>query len=238
MNGAPAMRPIGIIHSCFKEKFGIPRQPGLVPDAEARLELLAPWNRDEAVRGLQDFSHIWVLFRFHQAPLERVKATVRPPRLGGNQRIGVFASRSPFRPNPLGLSAVTLRAVERTAHGLFLRLGGGDFLDGTPVLDIKPYIPYCDALPAARGGFADAPPQAQVEVSFGARAQQRLRQLPNAEGQLLERLIRQVLQHDPRPAYLTAQAAAKPYGVRLMTYNVRWTAQACQALVTEIENAE
>jgi tRNA-Thr(GGU) m(6)t(6)A37 methyltransferase TsaA len=128
------LQPIGIIHSCFKEKFGIPRQPGLVKSATATLELLPPYNVEEALRGIEEFSHLWIVFVFHQSVCETFQPTVRPPRLGGNTRVGVFATRSPFRPNPIGLSVVELKGVKGTT----LELAGGDFLDGTPVLSDPP----------------------------------------------------------------------------------------------------
>jgi tRNA-Thr(GGU) m(6)t(6)A37 methyltransferase TsaA len=150
-----SLSPIGTIHSCYGEKFGIPRQPGLVKSATATLELLPPYNSPDALRGLDGFSHLWVIFLFHQSTRNQWKATVRPPRLGGNERVGVFASRSNFRPNPIGLSVVELLTVEGTQ----LHLGGGDFLDGTPVLDIKPYLPYADCIPSATGAFATRTPE-------------------------------------------------------------------------------
>lgn len=136
-----SFQPIGVIHSCFKEKFGIPRQSGLVTAAQATLELHAPYDCPEALVELEGFSHIWVTFVFHQSMRDNWKATVRPPRLGGNQRIGVFASRSPFRPNPIGLSAVQLESIDCKDGHCQLQLRGADLLDGTPVLDIKPYVP-------------------------------------------------------------------------------------------------
>jgi tRNA-Thr(GGU) m(6)t(6)A37 methyltransferase TsaA len=238
LSAANAFEPIGVIHSCFKEKFGIPRQPGLAPAAEAQLQLFPPWNRDEAVRGLAGFSHLWVIFLFHAAAAERVRATVRPPRLGGNQRIGVFASRSPFRPNPIGLSAVRLKRIEHTAQGVSLLLSGVDLLDGTPVLDIKPYVPYADAIDEAVGGFANEAPDKTIEISYSEQAENCLRRLPAAERQSLEPLLRQVLQNDPRPAYSAARLEPKSFGMRLLRYNVRWTAQAQRALVTDIEQAD
>ncbi|MCK5844265.1 MAG: tRNA (N6-threonylcarbamoyladenosine(37)-N6)-methyltransferase TrmO, partial [Victivallales bacterium] len=129
------IEPIGIIHSCFKEKFGIPRQSRLIQSATATLELIAPYNVEEALRGIEEFSHLWIVFAFHESVCEKFQPTVRPPRLGGNTRVGVFATRAPFRPNPIGLSVVELKGVNKTT----LELAGGDFLDGTPVLDIKPY---------------------------------------------------------------------------------------------------
>ena len=136
---------IGVIHSCYREKFGIPRQPGLVSEQTATLELLPPQNRPEAVKRLEGFSHIWVSFIFHSVPLGKWPPTVRPPRLGGNERVGVFASRSTHRPNPLGLSVVKLARIEVSEAGVKLHLIGADLLDGTPVVDIKPYIPGYDS---------------------------------------------------------------------------------------------
>ena len=144
--------PIGVIHSCFGEKFGIPRQPGLVPAARATLELLPPYNQPAAVRELAGFSHLWLIFVFHGIPWGQWQPTVRPPRLGGNRRLGVFASRSPFRPNPIGLSAVRLLRRE----GCVLHVADVDMLDDTPLLDIKPYVPEFDAHPSAKAGWFDA----------------------------------------------------------------------------------
>ena len=158
--------PIGVIHSCFKEKFGIPRQPGLVPAARAVLELLPPYNRAEAVRGLEGFSHIWVSFVFHACLDAPWKPTVRPPRLGGNRRLGVFATRSTHRPNPIGLSAVELERIETGPGRVLLHLKGADLMDGTPVLDIKPYLPYSDVIPGATGGFAAEAPARSVRGEF------------------------------------------------------------------------
>ena len=164
-----SFEPVGVIHSCFKEKFGIPRQPGLAPDARAVLELLPPYNRAEAVRGLEGFSHVWLSFIFHACLGEPWKPTVRPPRLGGNRRLGVFATRSTHRPNPIGLSAVELEKIEAAPGRVLLHLKGVDLLDGTPVLDIKPYLPYSDNIPGALGGFAPEMPAAPFEVSFAPR---------------------------------------------------------------------
>ncbi len=214
------LSPIGIVHSCFKEKFGIPRQPGLVPAAGATLELLPPYDREEALRGLEQFSHAWIIFLFHQAIQKQWKPMVRPPRLGGNQRLGVFATRSPFRPNPLGLSAVELGVIERVDGRLQIHLGGADLVEGTPVLDIKPYVPYADSIPAARGGFADQAPEAALSVVFEPDAETVLTQLGDS-GRLRE-LIRQVLRQDPRPAYRDARDEQREYGMHLHDFNIRW----------------
>jgi tRNA-Thr(GGU) m(6)t(6)A37 methyltransferase TsaA len=214
-------KPIGIIHSCFKEKFGIPRQSRLITEAEARLEILAPYNRAEAFRELADYSHLWILFVFHASVSGDWKPTVRPPRLGGNQRVGVFASRSPVRPNPIGLSVVDLLELDLSDNGVNLYLGGVDLLDGTPVLDIKPYLPYVDAIPDAKSGYAAVAPGEAIELSYSSAAEQVLSQLPVEEARQLRQLILGILQNDPRPAYLDESKRSR-FGMRLYDFNVRW----------------
>lgn len=214
--------PVGIIHSCFTGKFGIPRQPGLIRSAQGRIELYPPWNREEAVRGLEAFSHIWVSFLFHAVPEdEELRLTVRPPRLGGNERLGVFATRSPFRPNRLGLSVVALDGIEIDAQGVSLRVSGLDILDQTPVLDIKPYVPYSDSLPDARAGFAAQPPERTCTVEFSCDAENAL-QAYQARWPHLRELITDVLALDPRPAYRQG-SEDRQYGMRLHDVDVRWS---------------
>ncbi len=216
-----ALEPIGIIHSPFVEKFGVPRQAGLAPSARAELALFYPWNQAEAVRGLEGFSHIWLIYRFHASPAKAARATVRPPRLGGNQRIGVFASRSNFRPNPLGLSAVRLQRIEKRESGVVLHLQGADLLDQTPVLDIKPYLPYSDAIQEASGGFAAVPP-AKLPVRFTPQAQAAC-QAAEASGFVdFQALLVELLQTDPRPAYYGDQASKTRFAMRLGSYEIRW----------------
>ncbi len=217
-----SFQPIGIVHSCFKEKFGIPRQAGLVPDAEAELELLPPYDREEAVRGLEAFSHLWLVFVFHAVRKQQWKPTVRPPRLGGNQRMGVFASRSPFRPNPIGLSVVRMGKIERVQGRLLIGLGGIDLLDGTPVLDIKPYVPYADALPHANGGFADTAPEGNSPVMFDPACEPDTLNTDPCTRERLKRLITQVLAQDPRPAYMDDNLQPREFGMRLLEFDIRW----------------
>jgi tRNA-Thr(GGU) m(6)t(6)A37 methyltransferase TsaA len=232
-----SFRAVGIIRSCFKEKFGIPRQPGLVPDARATLELLPPYNCPEALRGLEEFSHLWLLFVFHACPDNQQRTTVRPPRLGGNQRLGVFATRGTHRPNPIGLSVVELVAIRQENSHWLLELKGADLLDGTPVLDIKPYLPYADSLPDARGGFADSAPPPSLRVDFSAEALACCREL-EADRPGLQALIEQILQYDPRPAYRKNQESARIYGLRLFDRDVRWQAGDGWAKVVEIVPTE
>ncbi|MCP4325028.1 MAG: tRNA (N6-threonylcarbamoyladenosine(37)-N6)-methyltransferase TrmO, partial [Alteromonadales bacterium] len=158
---------IAKIHSPYKEKFAVPRQPGLVPSANALLEILPPYDDINAFTGLDDFSHLWLMFVFHKNKQNKNwQPTVRPPRLGGNKRLGVFATRSPNRPNPIGLSLVEFHGVIQKQGKLFLQLSNIDLVDGTPIVDIKPYIPYADSKPDASAGFAQATPEILMEVCF------------------------------------------------------------------------
>jgi len=213
---------IGYIRSCFKEKFGIPRQSGLIPEAWGTLDILPPYNRPEAFRELADYSHLWLTFVFHANLREQWKPTVRPPRLGGNRRVGVFASRSPFRPNPIGLSAVQLDRLELEAGRVRLHLSGIDLLDGTPVLDIKPYLPYSDAIGDARSGYAPSAPESNLEIGLGPEAERVLAALPPDEADRLRRLIHRILALDPRPGYRRGAAEERLYGMRLLDYDLRW----------------
>ena len=224
------IEPIGVIHSCFKEKFGIPRQSGLIQSATATLELTPPYNVEDALRGIEEFSHLWIVFAFHESVCEKFQPTVRPPRLGGNTRVGVFATRSPFRPNPIGLSVVELKSV----NGTTLELAGGDFLDGTPVLDIKPYIPYVDAIVGATGGFAPEKPQPLLTVTFAPEAEKTLQELSPAAYPNLREVIQGVVEQDPRPAYYDAKKRDASFGFCLWDLNIRWQAQDTGAIITEI----
>ncbi|MFU2316144.1 tRNA (N6-threonylcarbamoyladenosine(37)-N6)-methyltransferase TrmO [Rahnella sp. PCH160] len=212
---------IGTIHSPYKEKFAVPRQPGLIQDGGGELHLHAPYNQPEAVRGLEDFSHIWVMFIFHQTMDGGWRPTVRPPRLGGNTRTGVFATRSTFRPNPLGMSLVELKGIRCQGQNVILQLGSLDLVDGTPVVDIKPYLPFAESHPEARAGFAQHAPQADMLVEFLSQAES---QLAKHAGKYphLRRFITQVLGQDPRPAYRKGESTERDYAVRLLEFNVRW----------------
>lgn len=212
---------IGVIKSPWKEKFAVPRQPGLIEDGGGELHLLPPYNQQEAVRGLEDFSHLWLLFVFHQTMEGGWRPTVRPPRLGGNARMGVFATRSTFRPNPIGMSLVELKAVRCQKSQVILELGSLDLIDGTPIVDIKPYLPFAEAIPSARAGFAQSAPPAEMPVRFSAHAQQQLIHHQQRYPQLA-RFIRQVLAQDPRPAYRKGEEPDREYAVWLLDFNVRW----------------
>jgi tRNA-Thr(GGU) m(6)t(6)A37 methyltransferase TsaA len=211
---------IGIIHSCFKEKFGIPRQPGLAPLATAELELLPPYNDRAALDGLEGCSHLWVQFVFHANSRSEWKPKVKPPRLGGNKSLGVFATRSPMRPAPIGLSVVKLDGIVERDGKLLLQLSGIDLLDGTPVLDIKPYVPYVDLVPAAINSFADAAPQL-IPVEFSAKTTAFCDEYRQKTQIDLAGLIRQILQQDPRPQYQQPEPE-RIYGMKLLEFDVRW----------------
>ena len=208
--------PVGYLRSCFKEKFAIPRQPRLAPAARGVLELLPPFNTGEAVDGLQQVSHVWLLFLFHQALEEKPRLKVRPPRLGGNQSIGVFASRATHRPNGIGQSVVRLEKVEAGR----LWLSGIDLLDGTPILDIKPYVPYADCVDNAHNGIAEAAP-ATIPVDWQPEALEQAREHALRLNEPLVELIEQCLAQDPRPAY-QMPVPSRHYGCRLWDLDVRW----------------
>ncbi|WP_020678247.1 tRNA (N6-threonylcarbamoyladenosine(37)-N6)-methyltransferase TrmO [Geopsychrobacter electrodiphilus] len=226
------LKPIGVIHSPYKEKFAVPRQAGLAPSVEAELELLSPYNQEEFFHGLEDFSHIWLIFLFHQNLGRNWHPTVRPPRLGGNKRVGVFASRSPFRPNPIGLSAVELIEIFHKNSGLVLRLRGADLVDGTPIIDIKPYLPYSDALSDAKGAFAKTEP-VLINVKFSPEAEIELQRLRPTHPQLRKTII-EMLAQDPRPAYRGKGIDTRSYGVRIYDLNLNWKMDGETALVSAI----
>ena len=211
-----SVSPVGYVRSCFKEKFAIPRQPHLAPAARGVLELIPPFDNGEAVAGLEQVSHVWLLFLFHQALEDTPRLKVRPPRLGGNKSMGVFATRATHRPNGIGQSVVRLDAVEPGR----LWLSGIDLLDGTPVLDIKPYVPYADSVAGACNHMAsEAPPRIAVEWHGAALDQAQQHGLRLDEP--LMALIEQCLAQDPRPAY-QKPPAERVYGVKFWDVQVRW----------------
>ncbi|MBQ6847584.1 MAG: tRNA (N6-threonylcarbamoyladenosine(37)-N6)-methyltransferase TrmO [Clostridia bacterium] len=188
------MKVIAKIHTDFKEKFGIPRQSGLLPELKAEIIFEKEYRDISALKGIEGFSHIWLLWEFSEVKDEKWSPTVRPPRLGGNKRMGVFATRSPFRPNPIGLSCVKLEKVKKTSQGAVLVVSGADLMDGTPILDIKPYLPFTDCIPNATGGFAEEVFGDRLEVVIPEKFK---KSFPKEK---LEALIK-VLKSDPRPAY-------------------------------------
>lgn len=210
------LNPIGYVRSCFKEKFAIPRQPPLAPAAQGCIELLPPYDQADAVAGLEDISHIWVIFLFHKTLESTPRLKVRPPRLGGNKSIGVFASRATHRPNGIGQSAVRLERVEAGR----LWVSGIDLLDGTPVLDIKPYVPYADSLPMAHNAIAEYAPKL-IAVSWQASALEQAQAHALRLQQPVVELVEQCLAQDPRPAY-QQPTPERIYGVQFWDVQVRW----------------
>ncbi|HIT14298.1 MAG TPA: tRNA (N6-threonylcarbamoyladenosine(37)-N6)-methyltransferase TrmO [Candidatus Scatomonas merdigallinarum] len=189
------LKVIARIHSDFHTKFGIPRQSGLIPELTAEVVFEPEYRKPEALRGLEEFSHIWLIWEFSEAVREDWSSTVRPPRLGGNRRVGVFASRSPFRPNAIGLSSVRLLGIEKhPEYGEILLVSGADLMDGTPIFDIKPYLPQGDCHPEAAGGFTDRLEEPLLQVDF---PEELLEQVPEKS----RKALLEVLAHDARPGY-------------------------------------
>lgn len=228
-----SLEPIGIIHSPYKEKFAVPRQPRLVSSATATIALQGDINCLEAVRGLEQFSHLWLLFLFDQNLAAGWKPTVRPPRLGGNERVGVLASRATFRPNGIGMSSVELKGIRQQGSQVFIDVGSVDLVDGTPIVDIKPYIPYSDSIPDAIGGYAESEPES-IEVAFSDIALEELAR--DKEVAYKTQVIKEILAQDPRPAYKKSKVDNKEYGVRLFDWNVKFKIIAQLALVTSIDS--
>lgn len=221
-----SMQVIARIRSDFPTKFGIPRQSGLVEALRAAVVFEPEYRSPDALRGLEGFSHLWLIWEFSESVGHAWSPTVRPPRLGGNTRLGVFATRSPFRPNPIGLSCVRLLGTEKRAEeGTVLLVSGADLMDGTPIFDIKPYLPYADAHPEARGGFTDGASAFLLEVDFPAPL---LARVPEA----LRPGLLGVLEHDPRPSY--QQDADRVYGMRFGEFDIRFTVDGTRLTVREV----
>ena len=218
---------IARIHTDFPKKFGIPRQSGLIEDLKAEIIFEPEYRNAEAFRGLEEYSHIWLIWEFSEAVRDFWSPTVRPPRLGGNTRMGVFATRSPFRPNPIGLSCVRLDSVELyTEHGPVLHVSGADLMDQTPIYDIKPYLPFVDSHPDARGGFTDRTKEYSLEV-----------EIPEVELEKMDpekrESLRAVLAHDPRPSY--QKDPDRVYGMGFAGHEIKFTVKNGVLTVKSIE---
>ena len=219
------MKIIATIHNDFKEKFGIPKQSGLVSLVHSKIIFAPEFRRPEAFRGLEDFSHIWLIWNFSRSERDSWSPTVRPPRLGGNTRVGVFATRSPFRPNPIGLSAVRLLGIEYSEKdGPVLTVCGADLLDGTPIYDIKPYIPFSDSIPDAVGGFSESIPLFPLTVNFPEQLQELI--APDKRSAIID-----ILSLDPRPAY---HQDSRVYGLAFASYNIKFFVSDNILTVTEV----
>ena len=218
---------IARMRSDFATKFGIPRQSGLVEELRSTIVFEPEFRNPDALRGIEDFSHLWIIWQFSEAVRQDWSPTVRPPRLGGNIRLGVFATRSPFRPNSLGLSSVKLLGVEHTEeYGTVLHVGGADLMDGTPIFDIKPYIPYGDCHPDATGGFTDTAGDFLLKVEF---PEDLLTKLPAEK----RAAALGVLSHDPRPSY--QRKPGRVYGLTFAGFDIRFTVDADSLTVCEVK---
>lgn len=221
------MKIIGHIETDFKEKFGIPRQSGLVKESTGRILFEKEYNVPEAFRGLEDFSHIWVLWQFSEAVRDNWSPTVRPPLLGGNKRMGVFATRSPFRPNNVGLSALKLEKVEFTkSEGVILYVSGADLLDGTPIYDIKPYLPYADSISDAIGGFTETLAERKLTVNFPEELLAKVSEEKRTA-------LKAVLEADPRPSY--QNDPERIYGMKFASYEVHFRVDGKHLTVESVE---
>lgn len=221
------MEIIATIRSDFPTKFGIPRQSGLVEELRATVVFEPEYRSPDALRGLEDFSHLWLIWQFSEAVRDKWSPTVRPPRLGGNQRLGVFATRSPFRPNPIGLSCVRLAGIDlHTPEGPVITVAGADLMDGTPIYDIKPYLPYADCRPEALGGFAPAPAGARLAVDIPPELLERVPENKRAA-------LAGVLSQDPRPSY--QHDPERVYGMAFAGLEVRFQVQGDRLRVVSVE---
>ena len=218
------MKVIARIYTDYKEKFGIPRQSGISND-RAKIIFEPEYSRAEAVRGLEGYSHLWLIWNFSEAERDTWSPTVRPPRLGGNRRVGVFATRSPFRPNPIGLSSVKLVSVDTEGDRVSLTVEGADMLSGTPIYDVKPYLPFTDSHPDAKGGFADEKLAYKLSVSFPDKLKSRLK-----DGEAEK--ITTILENDPRPSY--QNDAEREYGFKFAEYEIKFKVNQDELTVTNI----
>ena len=217
---------IARMRSDFATKFGIPRQSGLVNELRSTIVFEPEFRNPDALRGLEEFSHLWIIWQFSEAVRTGWSPTVRPPRLGGNTRMGVFATRSPFRPNNLGLSSVRILGLEETKeHGTVIHVAGADLMDGTPIFDIKPYIPYADSHPEATGGFTDTAGDFLLQVNFPAPLLERLPQDKRDAAVA-------VLSHDPRPSY--QRKPGRIYGLTFAGFDIRFTVEENTLTVCDI----
>lgn len=248
--------PIAYIHTPYRQKFAIPRQPNLVKEAIGDIRFAPGYADINTLRGLDGFSHVWLIFVFHETADKKWTATVTPPRLGGSERVGVFASRSPYRPNALGLSVVEKVAVIQQGPDVILRVRGVDLLDGTPILDIKPYLPYADSLPNALGGYAEVAPGDQTSekdtyqrtITFSSNSMLNIETIVKVNSEIselseypeshLKALITSILRQDPRPAQHTRKSENREYGMLLYDFNVRWREADDGAEVLSVEQVD
>ena len=228
-----SFKPIGHVNSPYKQKFVVPRQANLVSAGFGSIELNQEYSDINSLRGMEQFSHLWIIFFLHATAEKGWSPTVQPPRLGGKKRVGVFSSRAPYRPNPIGISAVEYIEHYESHGRVLIKVGGLDLLDGTPVLDLKPYIPYADSIPNASGGYAAEKPPNKLVIVFSRKAEEELIankvNYPN-----LKELIVQLLTLDPRPAWRVKNQDNKQYGVTLYDLNIKFRIEGKQTTVISI----
>ncbi len=230
------LQKIAVVESPFREKFGIPRQPGLCPHIPGVITILPPFNKIDAFRGLEESSHIWVLFMFHHSSTQEWQPLVRPPKLGGKIRKGVFATRSPFRPNRIGQSVVKFEGQETAKNKILLHISGHDFLDGTPVIDIKPYIPYSDQIEAATSNYSLLEDERKCKIVFSQQAlDQCILWNQNNKGDL-QLMLSEILEQDPRPGYHKETQPTRDYRFRLFDLEIQFTSKNNLLTVTNINN--
>ena len=220
------MKIIARIRTDFKEKFGIPRQSGIADELEGRIVFEPEYRVSDALRGLDGYSHLWLIWQFSEAQRDTWSPTVRPPRLGGNRRMGVFATRSPYRPNPIGLSSVKLSRIEHTSEGDVIVVTGADLLDGTPIYDIKPYLAFTDSHPDAVGGFADPVREYSLRVDFPEGLIKKINEAKRAA-------LKKILEHDPRPSY--QDDPEREYGMKFSDYEIFFKVCEGTLTVTRVE---
>lgn len=220
------MKTIARIRNPYDEKFGVPRQSGLADEVLSEIVFEEAYRVPEALRGIEEFSHLWLIWSFDKAQRDTWSPTVRPPRLGGNKRVGVFATRSPFRPNAIGLSCVKLVSVNKTPDGMTLTVSGADLMNGTPIYDIKPYLPYADCKPEATGGFTDTTEKRTVTVSFSEEAAEKL-------SPEMRKALVSVLKEDPRPAY--QEDPGREYIFSFASAQIHFVVKEGRLLVTKVD---
>ena len=232
-----SLTPIGKVKSPYKQKFGIPRQANLASSATGLIKLNSTFTDIDCLREVNQFSHLWIIYLFHKTACRRWANTVQPPRLGGKQKVGVFSSRSPFRPNPLGLSAVKYIKHYKEHGSIYIKIGGLDLLNGTPILDIKPYIPYADSIPDANGGYASEKPQQKLNVKFSESAKLEL-EAHEIKYENLRSAIIETCSLDPRPAWNIDGSDSKQYGVSFFGINIKFVVNGDVALITSLQKTE
>ena len=232
---------IGIFESCFKELFGIPRQSSLAPSVQGKITLTPPFDRLEMISDLDKFSHLWVIFGFHALKNSHFRTTVRPPRLGGNKKVGVFATRSPYRPNPIGISLLKITKIIKEEKKVSILVSGQDILDQTPVYDIKPYLSSVDCEPKANGGWTDEIPANKLSsIEFSKESLENIHELFQEKEKCLsfQKIIKETLILDPRPGHQRGKKELKTYGFRLLDFDILWSTKNNNFFVEKVIKVE